>query len=94
MANERPGIDHMMLTSIPVQIWQTLKSHEGAPEAGVALVQTWSEKNPACDHFVLDDTEMDSFVATFYNATVLEAFRAMPLAVMRADLCRCAQEAS
>jgi hypothetical protein len=84
----RPPLDQIFASTIPKYVWQTSKSHEDAPAAGVALVETWSMKNPAWDHFVLDDVEVDQFVSKFYNNSVLEAFRAMPRGVMRADAFR------
>ena len=49
---------------------------------------SWTNMNPEYDHFVLDDVEVDAFVAAHYNRSVLTGFRALPLGVMRADLFR------
>ena len=58
-------------------------------QAARLAFDSWTDMNPAFDHYVLDDAEVDAFVAAHYNESVLAGFRALPLGVMRADIFRC-----
>ena len=89
--SRRPSLDSRSAVSVPQTIWQTARSHEGTPEFGTDLYNSWTRQNPQWDHFFMDDKEVDAFVAEHYNETVLKAFREMPLGVMRADAFRCAR---
>lgn len=83
-----PSVATSMEVTIPRTIWQTARSSQETPHDGVSLFNSWSKLNPAWDHFFMDDEDIDAFVAAHYNNTVLEAFRDMPLGVMRADAFR------
>jgi mannosyltransferase OCH1-like enzyme len=56
-----------------------------------AYFDLWTKLNPLWDHVMLDDEEIDAFVAANYNESVLQAFRALPIGVMKADAFRCAR---
>lgn len=88
--SKAPRLADIYKTSVPHTLWQTSKSHEGAPPLATQLFQSWSAYNPTYVHFLLDDAEIETFVLEHYNSTVLKAFRDMPVGVMRADAFRCA----
>lgn len=75
--------------SIPQMIWQTARSHNDTPPLGIDLFNSWTSFNQGYDHFFLDDAEVLEFVREHYNQSVVDAFKAMPLGVMRADAVRC-----
>lgn len=83
-----PELEHRTAVTIPQTIWQTARSHDNNPRFGTELYNTWTKQHPNWDHYFLDDAEVDAFVAAHYNRTVLQAFRDMPLGVMRADVFR------
>lgn len=77
--------------SVPQTIWQTARSHHNNPEYGTDLFNTWTRQNPGWDHYFMDDAEIEAFIGAHYNETVLEAYRDLPLGVMKADVFRCAR---
>lgn len=89
-----PQLADIYKSSVPHILWQTSKSHDGAPALATQLVLSWSSYNPTYDHLLLDDTELDTFVLEHYNRTVLEAFQDMPVGVMKADAFRYASVSS
>lgn len=77
-------------TGIPKIIWQTAKSHNPPPESK-KIMDTWNETtNPSWTRKLLDDEELVAFMSTYYNQTVVEAFKQLPLPVMKADFFRLA----
>ena len=88
------NVKDMFLTSpapIPKIIWQTAKSHDEPPPASKKIMDTWNETtNPSWTRKLLDDEELVTFMATYYNQTVVDAFKELPLPVMKADFFRMA----
>lgn len=83
-----PDLFDQTTVSIPQTIWQTARVRTDTPPSGTDLFNSWTEKNPTWDHYFLDDEEVATFVAAHYNDTVQEAFRDLPLGVMKADVFR------
>lgn len=84
----QPSAERRMQVSIPQTIWQTARTSNDAPPLAIDLFNSWSMYNQEFDHFFLDDEAVFEFVARHYNQSVSDAFRAMPLGVMRADAVR------
>lgn len=74
--------------SIPQTIWQTARSHNDTPQLGIDLYNSWTQHHPGWDHYFLDDAEVHKFVEEQYNQSVADAFKELPLGVMRADAVR------
>lgn len=75
--------------AVPHIVWQTVKTRKYPPQLGSMCVSSWTDRNRNFDHYVYDDSDLDRFVRSHYNQTVLEAFRQLPVPVMRSDLFRC-----
>ena len=75
---------------IPRIIWQTAKSHKPAPPASQKIINSWKKLNPEWRRHLLDDEELEIFMRTHFNNTVVESFLNLPLPVMRADFFRVA----
>jgi hypothetical protein len=70
-------------------VWQTVRSRERISPQGHACMATWRDLNDeSWDIRVMDDAQVDVWVATHFNASITQAFRALPLGVMRADAWR------
>lgn len=85
-----PSMDSRMQVTVPQIIWQTARSHEDTPPLGIDLFNSWTMYNQRYDHYFLDDAAVQAFVEAHYNQSVADAFKDMPLGVMRADAVRCA----
>lgn len=79
-----------MQVTVPQIIWQTARSRQDTPALGIDLFNSWTMHNQRYDHFFLDDAAVQEFVEAHYNQSVADAFKGMPLGVMRADAVRCA----
>mmetsp|Transcript_11834 Transcript_11834/g.13753 ORF Transcript_11834/g.13753 Transcript_11834/m.13753 type:complete len:316 (+) Transcript_11834:118-1065(+) len=80
---------HFSISLIPKIIWQTAKSHN-PPPASKKIIETWDKKNPDWKQTLLDDEELVAFISTYFNQTVVNAFKDLPLPVMKADFFRLA----
>lgn len=72
---------------IPRIVWQTARSHE-LPAPARPLTESWQSMNPRWRAVLCDDEEIDDLIASHFGRTLLDAFRAMPVPVMRADIWR------
>ena len=55
---------------------------------------SWRLYNPGWRMQLLDDSDLDAFIRLHFDQAFADAFAAMPLGVMRADVFRCAPAAS
>lgn len=76
----------------PAFIWQTWKSeiNDDTPAEIRDPIRSWTEKNPGFVHEVLTDEAAHMFVQHLYAQIpeVIEAYRAMPVNILRADFFR------
>lgn len=76
----------------PAFIWQTWKDEitDETPESIRQPIRTWTEKNPSFVHEVLTDDAAAMFVQHLYAQIpeVVEAYKAMPKNILRADFFR------
>ncbi|KAI9903530.1 hypothetical protein N3K66_000059 [Trichothecium roseum] len=83
--------DYDMETKFPAYIWQTWK-HKPTDADFMFLGQerSWTELHPGFVHEVVTDDVAYSMLRLFYAAVpeVLEAYRALPLPVLKADFFR------
>lgn len=85
-----PALDDRMKVTIPMQIWQTIRSYDRNSLATATLFNSWTNTNPQWDHFLFDEAEMYDFVIQHFEKDVVQLFQAMPLDQMRVDVFRCA----
>ncbi|OJD16685.1 hypothetical protein AJ78_03155 [Emergomyces pasteurianus Ep9510] len=80
-------------SKFPAYIWQTWKNKPSSAsfeEKLRPLEASWSELNPTFIHEVITDDAIDPFLRYLYPAfpEILDAYRALPLAVLKADFFR------
>ncbi len=73
--------------TIPATVWQTARSLDLPPPAR-PLTESWQRHNPRWRTVLCDDAGIDEFIASHFDRSLLDAFRAMPVPVMRADIWR------
>lgn len=83
-----PTLTESPTSPIPRIAWQTARSHDGATDDMWRLVQAFRRSAPTMDHFFLDDREADALIAAHFNSSVHEAYKRLPLGVMRSDVIR------
>ena len=86
--SENPSLLSRADVNVPQTIWRTARSRQGTPEFATDLFNSWTKFNPGWDQYFMDDEDVEAFVAAHYNDTVLQAFKDLPLGVMKADLFR------
>lgn len=72
---------------IPRRIWQTYKTKK-LPRISQPCVQTWKRQNPAFEHQLFDDGDIEAFVGSHLGGDALSIFQSLPLPVMKADFWR------
>lgn len=86
--SEPPTLTSRADVSVPQTIWRTARSRRDTPAFATDLFNSWTRLNPGWDQYFLDDEDIEAFVGAHYNDTVLQAFKELPLGVMKADLFR------
>lgn len=88
LRTSQPSVGSRRRASLPQTIWQTARSHVDTPPLAIDFFNSWTAHNPGYDHFFLDDEEIQEMVGSLYNESVADAFKNLPLGVMRADAAR------
>lgn len=83
-----PTLAEALSSPIPRIVWQTARTHHGANEDMWRLVQAFRRSASTMDHFFLDDVEADALMTAHFNSSVHNAYRRLPLGVMRGDVIR------
>lgn len=86
--SQLPSLESRAHVSVPQTIWRTARSRRDTPEFATDLFNSWTKHNPGWDQYFMDDEDIEVFVAAHYNDTVVQAFKEMPLGVMKADVFR------
>jgi mannosyltransferase OCH1-like enzyme len=79
--------DQQRNRKIPLRLLQVAQSHEIPPTAR-RLMRTWHKFHPDIQHYVADDEQMWPFVNYFYNETITEAMKNVPVGAIRSDIFR------